>query len=358
MKLLYVIEHISTQGGLERILIDKMNALANEPEFEVMLMTVWQDENGPAFPLDARVGQVCLDVDRPSSALGWLVAMSHVVHRYNNKVRAIAPDVVVHFRAIGAMLTTFSSWKGYTVFEAHLARQHSNHRWLYPFMERKADVVVCLTKADAMNYSKARRVEVIPNFAEDALSTETRTLHSGERKGKRAIFVGRLCPEKDPLRLLRLWKDIVAKHPTWVLELFGKGELEDAVRMEIGRLGIDDSVILHGHVSAMTEVYGRADMLLLCSRTEGLPMVLIEAMSNGLPVVSTDCPYGPSDIIENGETGLLVPQNDNEAFVEAVSALITDESLRKRMGERAKEKAVRFSKDAIIQRWKKLFLER
>ena len=358
MKLLYVIEHISTQGGLERILIDKMNALAGEPGFEVMLMTVWQDENGPAFPLDSRVGQVCLGLDRPASAVGLLATMPRVLHGYNNKVRAIAPDVVVHFRAIGAMLTAFSSWKGYTVFEAHTARQHSNHRWLYPFMERKADVVVCLTNADAMNYSKAKRVEVIPNFAENVISTETKASHQDERDGKRAVFVGRLCPEKDPLRLLRLWRDIVVKHPAWGLDIYGKGELEDAVRMEIGRLGIDDSVILHGHVSAMAEVYGRADMLLLCSRTEGLPMVLIEAMSNGLPVVSTDCPYGPSDIIENGETGLLVPQNDNEAFVEAVSALITDESLRKRMGERAKEKAVRFSKDAIIQRWKKLFLER
>ena len=358
MKLLYVIEHISTQGGLERILIDKMNALAGEPGFDVKLMTVWQDENGPAFPLDARVGQVCLGLDRPASAVGLLATMPRVLHRYNNKVRAIAPDVVIYFRAIGAMLTALSSWKGYTVFEAHTARQHSNHQWLYPFMERKADVVVCLTKADAMNYSKAKRVEVIPNFAEDTISAETKASHQDEREGKRAVFVGRLCLEKDPLRLLRLWRNIVAKHPTWVLDIFGKGELEDAVRMEIERLGIADSVILHGHTSDVSEVYGSADILLLCSRTEGLPMVLIEAMRNGLPVVSTDCPYGPSDIIENGETGLLVPQNDDEAFVKAVSALMTDESLRKRMGERARKASAKFSKDAIIQRWKKLLLER
>ena len=67
MKILYVIEHISTQGGLERILIDKMNALANEPGCEVVLMTVWHDENAPAFPMDARVGQVCLGLARRDS---------------------------------------------------------------------------------------------------------------------------------------------------------------------------------------------------------------------------------------------------------------------------------------------------
>ena len=358
MKLLYVIEHISTQGGLERIIIDKMNALVCEPEFEVILMTVWQDENGPAFPLDPQVGQVCLGLDRPSSVVGFLATMPRVLHGYNNKVHTIAPDVVVHFRAVGAMLTAFSSWKGYTVFEAHLARQHCNHQWLYPFMERKADVVVCLTKADAMNYSKAKRVEVIPNFTDNVTSVQTRTSYSDEREGGRAIFVGRLCPEKDPLRLLRLWRNIVAKHPAWVLDIFGDGELEGVVRSEIECLGITDSVILHGHVSAMSEVYGSADILLLCSRTEGLPMVLIEAMRSGLPVVSTDCPYGPSDIIEDGETGLLVPLTNDEAFVKAVSALMTDKSLRKRMGERAKKASCKFSKDVIIHRWKKLLLER
>ena len=109
MKLLYVIEHISTVGGLERILIDKMNALAAEEGFQIVLMTVWQDKASPAFPLDRRIEQVCLGVKRPASALGMLAAMPRVLYIYNNKVRALAPDVVIHFRAIGAMLTAFSS---------------------------------------------------------------------------------------------------------------------------------------------------------------------------------------------------------------------------------------------------------
>ena len=358
MKILYVIEHISTQGGLERILIDKMNALANEPGCEVVLMTVWHDENAPAFPMDARVGQVCLGLGRPASSIGLLAAMPRVLYKYNNKVRAIAPDVVVHFRAIGAMLTAFSTWNGHTLFEAHTARPYSNHRWLYPLMERRANVVVCLTKGDAMNYSKARKVEIIPNFTEVAVSSKFPASHLMEGGRRRAIFVGRLCPEKDPLRLLRLWKKIVAMHPDWVLEIYGKGELEEEVRVEIERLGIADSVVLHGYVTDVTDVYCSVDVLLLCSRTEGLPMVLIEAMRNGLPVVSTDCQYGPSDIIENGETGFLVPQNDDEAFVAAVSAIMKDDSLRMRMGKCAMETSGRFSKDVIIQRWKKLFLDR
>lgn len=348
MKLLYVIEHISTVGGLERIIIDKMNALAAEDGFEVMLMTIWQDENPPAFPLDRRVKQVCLGVKRPKSGLGWLAAIPRVLYIYNNKVRAIGPDAVVHFRAMGAMLAAFSSWKGITVFEAHLARQHSNRKWLYPLMERKVDAVVCLTKGDAANYTRAKRVEVIPNFVGP--------LHTPPcERGRRCLFVGRLCPEKDPLRLVSLWKSIVARHPGWQLDICGEGELETEVRAEVERMGIGDSVVLHGQVSDIAGMYAKSAMLLLCSRTEGLPMVLIEAMRSGLPVVSTDCPYGPADIIRNGENGFLVPQDD-DAFANAVSALIEDGQLRERMGRNARETSARYSKHNVIEIWKRFWL--
>ena len=353
MKLLYVIEHISTVGGLERILIDKMNALAAEEGFQIVLMTVWQDKASPAFPLDRRIEQVCLGVKRPESALGMLAAMPRVLYIYNNKVRAIAPDVVIHFRAIGAMLTAFSSWKGYTVFEAHLARQHNNHIWLYPLMEHRVDMVVCLTKGDAANYTRAKRVEVIPNFSN--LNSYC-TLKSSSTSNS-CLFVGRLSPQKDPLRLVRLWKMIVAKHPGWRLEICGDGELETEVRAEVERLGISDSVVMHGNVSDISGMYSRSAMLLLCSHMEGLPLVLIEAMHNGMPVVSTDCPYGPADIIRDGENGFLVPMNDDAAFVRAVSALMGDEALRKRMGERARKTSARYSREAIVERWKKMFLE-
>ena len=348
MKLLYVIEHISTVGGLERIIIEKMNALVAEEGFEVVLMTVWQDENAPAFPLDKRVEQVCLGVGRPKSALGMLAVMPRVLYIYNNKVRAIVPDAVVHFRAMGAMLATFSSWKGYTVFEAHTARQHSNHRWLYPLMERRVDAVVCLTKGDAANYVRAKRVEVIPNFTGIRPNP-----HSEE--GRRCLFVGRLCPEKDPLRLVSLWKSIVKGHPGWQLDICGGGELETEVRAEVERLGISDSVVLHGQVSDIGGMYAKSAMLLLCSRSEGLPMVLIEAMRNGLPVVSTDCPYGPADIIRNGENGFLVPQDDDAAFVRSVSELMEDSCLREQMGRNASEMSAEYSKRNVIEKWKRFW---
>lgn len=255
---------------------------------------------------------------------------------------------MVHFRAMGAMLAAFSSWKGFTVFEAHTARQHSNRKWLYPLMECRVDAVVCLTNGDAANYTRAKRVEVIPNFVGTLPNLPC-------ERGRRCLFVGRLCQEKDPLRLVSLWKCIVARHPDWQLDICGEGKLETEVRAEVERMGIGDSVLLHGQVSDIAGMYAKSAMLLLCSRTEGLPMVLIEAMRSGLPVVSTDCPYGPADIIRNGENGFLVPQDDDDAFVRSVSALIEDGQLRERMGRNAKDTSVRYSKHNVIEIWKRFW---
>ncbi len=354
MKLLYVIEHISTVGGLERILIEKLNAISADHRFGVTLLTVWHDEAPPAFPLDKRVGQDCLDVPRPTSALGMATAMPRAVCRFNRYVSRLCPDVVIHFRAIGAMLAAFSSWQGRTVFESHGARYSNNHLWLYPFMERRVDAVVCLTQGDAENYKRAKRVEVIPNFTTIVPSTKA----PNGQTTKQLLFAGRLCKEKNPLRLLTLWRSIVDANPALHLDIYGDGEMSTQVREEILRLGLSDSVTMCGSATEMTEVYASHSLLLLTSLSEGMPMTILEAMRCGLPVVSLDCPYGPADLIEHGVTGMLVPQDDDAAFVQSVLTLMDDDALRQEMGRKAMEVSEQYTPDAVVQRWKELFNEK
>lgn len=356
MKVLYVIEGISAHGGLERILTDKINALAEDASMQVSLLTVWQDVEPSAYALSEGVEQHCLGFPCPSSSLGMLCTLPRVLLAYNREVKRLNPDVVVYFRAVGAFLAAFSSWRGHNVFEAHLARRHSNHTWLYPLMERRVDAVVCLTRQDALHYGRAGNVEVIPNFTTLFCPPE-KLLSCRSQTRKRCVFVGRLCREKNPLRLLRLWKQIVERQPDWHLDIYGGGELENRVGQEIHRLGIEQSVSLHGFVSDVVSVYASADVLLLTSVAEGLPMVIIEAMKCALPVVSTDCPYGPADIIEHGRTGFLVPLDDDAAYVETVCSLMSDGELRQRMGMEARRASVKFGKDQIISRWKTLFAD-
>lgn len=352
MKILYVIEQPAAKGGLERILTDKLNALSEDDRFDVTLLTVW-NAAAPVYPLSPKVGRVCLSVPRPSSSLGMMAALPCVLHRYNSEVRRISPDVVVCFRAIGALLAVCSFRRGKCVFESHLARCYCNHRWLYPLMERRVDAVVCLTRGDALNYKAVARVEVIPNFTPIPFLRPS-DVHRGHR---RCVFVGRLSPEKDPMRLLRLWQKIVARMPGWTLDIYGCGELEGRVNEAVRSSMLSESVRLHGFTTDVSGVYARADMLLLTSRTEGLPMVIIEAMRCGVPVVSTDCPYGPSDLVQHGRTGMLVPPGDDEAYTDAVCRLMQDTRLRETMGREAVEYSRRYCEAEIMSRWKHFFIE-
>lgn len=353
MRILYVIEHISAKGGLERVVIDKMNALSEDETLDVSLLTIWQDTDRPAYPLSPRVGQVCLDIPVPASRLGMAMSLTRVLRRYDCVVERLAPDIVVYFRAMGAFLAACSSWKGRSIFETHSARQYSNHKWLYPLMERKVDAVVCLTQDDAGRYRHAARVEIIPNFTRITCPPFSEVC----RGNGRCSFVGRLCPEKNPLRLLRLWKEISSRMPGWTLDIYGSGELEERMKDEIRRSSLSESVTMHGFAEDVSRIYAETDILLLTSITEGLPMVIIEAMRCGVPVVSTDCPSGPAEVIENGKTGMLVPLDDDFAYVDAVCSLMNDAGLRKRMGREAVECSRCYGVSEILVRWKHLFAD-
>lgn len=353
MRILYVIEHISAKGGLERIVIDKMNALSEDDTFDISLLTIWKDAVGPAYPLSPRVKHVCLDVSRPVSSLGMLVALPCVLRRYNREVRHLDPDIVVYFRAMGAMLAACSSWKGRSIFETHSARRYCNHKWLYHWMERSVDIVVCLTQDDARRYGHVSRVEVIPNFTRIVCPPSSEVC----RGNRRCAFVGRLCMEKNPMRLLRLWKEIASRMPGWTLDIYGSGELEERMKDEIRWSSLSETVTMHGFVEDVSHVYAETDILLLTSITEGFPMVIIEAMRCGVPVVSTDCPSGPAEVIETGKTGMLVPLDDDSAYVDAVCRLMRDTDMRERMGREAVECSRHYAVSEILERWKNLFVD-
>ena len=181
---------------------------------------------------------------------------------------------------------------------------------------------MCLTRGDAAEYRHARRVAVIPNF------TDIEPKGDPDYESHRCVFVGRPCPEKNIERLERLWTKVQQTHPDWVLER-------------------------HAQTEDMASAYQRGSILVMTSRSEGFPMSLVEAQKCGLPCVAFDCKYGPSDIIVDGETGYVIPYDDDEAFVEKLERLMDDAALRRRMGEAARRNVERFDKEKIIEEWER-----
>ena len=141
----------------------------------------------------------------------------------------------------------------------------------------------------------------------------------------------------------------------WTLDIYGQGDQTD-YRQLMAELGIDSNRChLNGPVEDVVKAYQESSIFVLSSRFEGFGMVLVEAMACGLPVVSFDCPAGPDEIITDGVDGLLVPSGDVHALAEKLMVLMTDENLRRRLGQQARQTAQRYEMTTIANQWIALF---
>ena len=141
----------------------------------------------------------------------------------------------------------------------------------------------------------------------------------------------------------------------WTLDIYGQGDQTD-YRQLMAELGIDSNRChLNGPVEDVVKAYQESSIFVLSSRFEGFGMVLIEAMACGLPVVSFDCPAGPDEIITDGVDGLLVPSGDVYALAEKLMVLMSDDNLRRRLGQQARQTAQRYEMTTIANQWIALF---
>lgn len=317
MSIVYCIESICTKGGMERIIIDKMNWFVENTNHKIILITIWKhrDSSISAFPLNNKVKVVELNVPHGLYPLA--------IWRFNRTIKKLNPDWCILFHAFGALLSICSTWKGRLLYESHTPLFSMNHQWLYPLMMRRIHTVVCLTRGDATNFAKAKRVVVIPNFCD--IRTDTIPYYNT----KNVISIGRECKEKDFSRMRRLWKNVSEKYPDWQLQI-------------------------HHNTTDVVKAYTSGSIFIMTSRFEGFGLVLIEAMQCGLPCIAFDCPYGPREIIQDGENGFLIPYEDDALFIEKLTYLMEHPEERERMGKAAQKIAVKYDKLKIMDQWKTL----
>ena len=172
---------------------------------------------------------------------------------------------------------------------------------------------------------------------------------------KQVIFVGRFNEQKGLEYLIETWKKVHCRHSDWTLHMYGEGEQESMLRQLIQDASLNDVVIVHQPTKQIMEKYLECSIFLFTSRFEGFGMVLIEAMVCGIPVVSFDCPWGPADIIKNGEDGFLVEYLNTDEAAQRVCQLIENPNLRKEMGANARKNIQRYDRDSVMKQWSFLF---
>lgn len=235
--------------------------------------------------------------------------------------------------------------------------QHLDERGLEMSARAYADldtVIACSNKAgqSALRLypflSEKMQMIYNPIDFDDLLSESVKPVPDFDFAGTNIIAVGRLEPQKGFEMLIQAHRRLLELGQEHRLIILGEGSQYSALRRLAADLGVADSVFLPGFVRNPYGWMARADVFALSSRYEGLCNVIIEALSLGTPVVSFDCPGGPSEILNNGEFGLLVPMGDVEGLAEALKTMLLDAPARERFIEKGRARAERFSTRSIM----------
>ena len=208
-----------------------------------------------------------------------------------------------------------------------------------------------MTERDKRSWGDLPNIMVIPNY----LPTFPDKL--APLNNKIVLSVGRLSYQKNFHLLIRAWSKVHIKCPDWRLVISGNGDDKDSIIQLIDKLSLSESVSLLPSTSQIASEYLNASFLAMSSRYEGFPMVMLEAMAHGLPIVTVDYPCGASDVITNGLNGIVVGSSDSLGLANAIITLINDNANLRKMSVSARHKAEEYTESRVMGIWQNLFRE-
>lgn len=365
------------KGGTTRTMLNVAEYLAGRHEVEII--SLWRLRDEPVFDHPAGVPVTALDDLRPAARPPGLRGLPHRLlaalpsalvepgDRWSASFSLLSDIRLVRMlrRQNGILIATRPTLNlmaalldppGLTLIGSEHMHLSSHKKPIRRAMRRlypRLDAFVVLTEGGLRDYEKHLNGDVkllrIPNSARDLGDP-------ADLSAKTVLAAGRLTKQKGFDLLVPAWAQIAAKHPDWRLRICGEGQMRAKIEELIEEHGVGDSIDLPGACD-MDEAMGNASIFVMSSRYEGFPLILIEAMSKAMAVVSFDCPTGPADVIENGRNGLLVPLGDVDGLASAMSELIADEGLRRRCGPAAAATAATFRIENIGPMWEELFAD-
>ena len=378
MNILYCIPHLYNSGGMERVLTQKVNWLVANTNHSITVLTTEPVPEGKEkcfFPLDKRVQVVELNLDfnadysKPLLAkwIGHMRRMRAYKRALTNYVRAQGIDLCISL--CGKEIAFLYQLPCRTIAELHFSKDQrwqlltANHKgafwslmgnirtWQLVRAVKPLECMVVLTEADKNDWNNAGcdNISVIPN----PCSLDGQKTPVSSKKTNTILAVGRLHEQKGFDLLLEAWLDVEKNHPDWSLRIVGEGPKRKELEEQIVRLNLQ-RVLLVGQTDDMVKEYARADFFVLCSRYEGLPLVLIEAMWSGLPCISFNCPQGPAELLAD-ERGWLVPDGNVAAMSEQIEYVMDHPTEAVQRAQKARTYAQRtYSESVIMPRWLKL----
>ncbi len=228
-------------------------------------------------------------------------------------------------------------------------------RFWNTIMSHKIVVLTEKTRKDYIEkfHLRKKKVRCIYNWIEDAVAEEKKSYNI---ESKKILSVGRIDKEKGYNMLVDMAKCVLPQYPEWKWDIYGTGEMKDHIARKIKEYGLEKQLFLRGNIKNAYRFYPEYAFLVLPSYREGLPLVLLEALVLGLPMVSFDIETGPNEIIEDGKNGFLIPPYRKDLMVKKIQLLMSDVEKRTAFAS-YQGKLKKFSKDKILRQWIQLIEE-
>lgn len=350
-KICFIDFDMSVRGGVEKVTADLVNSLADRYEVHLLSLCLTGELE---YPLDERVNfHAFLKEEKRLSEM-----RKELAPRLKDYVKEHGIDVaILQGNYTGFVASTLR-------FGTRVKLVFSDHGALMNQWDRKDIVVIrlissllchkviTLTKQNRSDYMRRfllprRKVECIYNWIDSSVTCSTQY----DVSSKRIVSAGRFGKEKGFDMLIHAFASVAKVHPDWQLDIMGDGEMMPTVQELIAQYGLESQVKLWGMRRDLAERYRDYAMYVLPSYREGMPLVLLEAKANRLPIVSFDIMTGPREIVTDGVDGVLVPPCNTEAMARAICRLIEDVDLRVTMSDNSQKNIDTFSKETILAQW-------
>lgn len=359
MNVAFIHAGFSKSGGIERVVSIILNALSKDSEYNLFSIEYVKSEK-----LSVKIDDAVKRFHLYESGISMTSALvkGGVINKTIRLLKENNIDVVI---GCGALYFPVAVVAGKLANVKSICWEHTNpkincdfkfQKQIRMFGLRYSDANVLITESAKKYYDSIKKKKniLIYNPVDDDLFVEYTPYNI---ESKKIISVGRLCYAKNYDLLIKIAEKVLKKHDGWSWDIYGDGEEYEKLNRIISKTSVIGRLALKGNALNIYELYSNYSFLVMTSRYEGFPMVLLEGAAKSLPLVSFDVETGPNEIIIDSVNGYLIDKYNPDIMVERIDNLINNEEKRKKMSSNAYDTAKKFSLETICAAWKSLLRE-
>lgn len=351
-KICFFLGDVTRGGGCERVALTVANGLRDTGRYDICLLSIVEQKKEPFFAVSDQIRRFVLREDG-----NWIIPgtgyipLIPLIRRFLKRQKVdiiIDVDLVLDVLSLPAtfgMEVKVISWEHFHYYYEQSILYRKIITW---FSALLSDHIVTLTERDRVRYERRlhcrRKITAISNPVD---MQDNRSIS----KEKALITVGRLEYAKGTEMLAQIVPDVLGRYADWKWYFLGEGEDKELMERICREYGLENRLILTGVVRNVNEYLRASSIMVMASRSEGLPMSLLEARAYGLPCIAFDVPLGPSELIEDGMNGFLIAPFQLDEMKDRIGQLVEDDGLRERFSKAARSGLEQYRLDHILEKW-------